>query len=170
MPPILITQNASFDIALGKHKNETHWKNTTMFWSDFVEKLSVTVRTAETYVEYCTATKQRQEEIKNGPAFVGGFVQGGRRKKGNVLHRQLLVLDIDNGVPGIWEEFIFSYSVAGAYYTTHKHCAKAPRLRLVIPLDREVGPDEYGAIGRRIAGVLGIEYFDNTGFEPSRLM
>ena len=39
-----------------------------------------------------------------------------------------------------------------------------------MPLDRAVRPDEYGAISRRIAGVLSIELFDPTTFQSVRLM
>jgi len=55
-------------------------------------------------------------------------------------------------------------------YSTHSHSPKAPRLRLVIPLKRAVTSDEYGAVSRRIAADLGIDFFDDTTYEPHRLM
>lgn len=55
-------------------------------------------------------------------------------------------------------------------YSTHKHTAEKPRLRLIIPILREVTPDEYIAVSRKIAEEIGIEYFDDTTYEPSRLM
>jgi predicted P-loop ATPase len=39
-----------------------------------------------------------------------------------------------------------------------------------MPISREVTPDEYVAISRQVAGVLGIELFDGTTFETNRLM
>jgi putative DNA primase/helicase len=116
--------------------------------------------------------RTRQDEIKDIGGFVGGYLAGGKRTVSSVIHRQLLTLDIDHAKAGaeIWETFSMLYSCAAAVYSTHKHSAEAPRLRLVIPLDRPVLADEYVAIARRIAGNLDIENFDNTGFQPSRLM
>lgn len=158
------------DIATGRSRKETNWKNKEILWSQLVSKLSTTHRTAETYGEYISSKKTRQDEIKDIGGFVGGFLTGGRRKATSVIHRQLLTLDIDYGEPGVWEDFQLCYDNAAAVYSTHKHSPEAPRYRLILPLDRPVFPDEYTAIARRIAGVIGIELFDHTTFEPSRLM
>ena len=55
-------------------------------------------------------------------------------------------------------------------YSTHSHSASNPRIRWVIPLSRPVTPEEYTAIGRRIAADMGIDMFDDTTYEPHRLM
>lgn len=55
-------------------------------------------------------------------------------------------------------------------YSTHKSTPEKPRLRLIIPLSREVTPDEYMAVARKIAEDVGMELFDDTTYEPSRLM
>ena len=55
-------------------------------------------------------------------------------------------------------------------YSTHKHTGENPRLRLIIPLSRNVSPDEYVAVARKVAEDIGIEMFDDTTYEPSRLM
>ena len=39
-----------------------------------------------------------------------------------------------------------------------------------MPLSREVSPDEYVAISRKVAEIIGIELFDNTTFDTNRLM
>ena len=170
MPEIIINHDNTFDIAIGRSRQEVSWKNKEWLWSEFVKKLSDTHRTAESFLEYCAAKKSRQDEIKDVGGFVGGFLTSGRRTKSSVLHRQLITLDIDHGAPGMWEDFEMVYGNAAVCYSTHKHSPDHPRLRLILPLDREVGPDEYQAIARRIAGNLGIENFDHTTFEPSRLM
>jgi putative DNA primase/helicase len=46
----------------------------------------------------------------------------------------------------------------------------APRYRLVIPLTRDISPEEYNAITRYYAAELGIEMFDTCSFTPSQLM
>jgi putative DNA primase/helicase len=165
-----ITYDGSFDLATGRSRKEVNWKNKEYTWADFIERVQTTHRTAETLAEYMSSKKPRQDEIKDVGGFVGGFLSNGRRKTENVVHRQLVTLDIDLGTPGFWEDFTLLYDNAALLYSTHKHSPAAPRLRLIIPLDREVFSDEYVAIARRIAGVLGIEQFDHTTFEPTRLM
>lgn len=165
-----IQHNGTLEIATGRSRREINWKNKEIQWSELIDKLSITHRTAETYNEYQSSKKPRQDEIKDIGGFVGGYLTGGRRKAGSVMHRQLITLDIDAGQPGLWDDFTMMYDCAGLIYSTHKHSIETPRIRLIIPLDRQVMPDEYVAIGRRIAGEMGIEMFDNTGFQPERLM
>lgn len=162
--------DGSFDLATGRSRREINWKNKEWTWSKLINKLSTTHRTPETHAEYMASKKSRQDEIKDIGGFVGGYLTGGRRKVGSVLHRQLITLDIDFGKGDIWDDFTLLYGSGAAVYSTHKHAPEAPRLRLIIPLDRPVMPDEYTAISRRIAGDLGIENFDHTTFQPERLM
>lgn len=168
--PINISYDGSFDIAIGTNRLSRSWKNREWFWSEFLEKIKDTHRTAETMAEYAASLKSRQDEIKDIGGFVGGYITGGRRKKGSILHRQLITLDMDAGVQGIWDDFTLFNGCAAAIYSTHKHTPDRPRLRLLIPLDRPVEADEYQAISRMIAGDLNIEAFDPTTFEPERLM
>lgn len=170
MSHINITHNGTLDLSIGANRHDTHWRNKEMLWSDLVQRLSKEHRTTETHAEYLKASKSRQDEIKDIGGFVGGYLTGGRRKKGAVTQRQLITLDADFASPSLWADFCLQYSCAGLVYSTHKHTPQHPRLRLVIPLSRPVMCDEYIAIGRRIAGDLGIEQFDNTGFQPERLM
>jgi predicted P-loop ATPase len=114
--------------------------------------------------------KTRQDEIKDVGGFVGGYVNNGRRKAENITHRQLITLDIDFAKGDIWDDFAMQYGCAAAIYSTHKHSADNQRLRLIVPLDRPVGTDQYIAIARRLADTLDINTFDDTTYEPSRLM
>ena len=41
---------------------------------------------------------------------------------------------------------------------------------MVIPLAREVSPDEYAALSRLVADVIGMDFFDDSTYEPERLM
>lgn len=158
------------DISVGKSRKELNWKHTKFRWSELVKKVSKTHRTAETFKEYNAAHIDRQGEIKDIGGFVGGLINGGRRKKGSVIYRQLLTLDIDKGTSSFWTEYTLTFGYTAALYTTHKHSPAKPRYRLLIPLTRPVQADEYEAIGRRIAGDLDIDIFDPTTFEFERLM
>ena len=41
---------------------------------------------------------------------------------------------------------------------------------MIIPLSREVTPEEYEAVSRMVAKDIGLKYFDSTTFQPARLM
>lgn len=165
-----IKYDGQLQISIGRHRRETNWKNKEILWSELVEKISTTHRTAETYTAYLASKKDRQDEIKDVGGFVGGYLTGGKRRASSVLNRCLLTLDIDFGKTDFWEDFTLVYGSAAALYSTHKHSEATPRYRLVMPLSREVFPDEYQAIGRKVAGALGIELFDPSTFQPERLM
>jgi hypothetical protein len=40
---------------------------------------------------------------------------------------------------------------------------------MVIPLSREFPPDEYAAVSRLVAEVIGMDFFDDSTYEPERL-
>ena len=162
--------DGKISISVGKHRKDTSWKNKDLYWSEFVDKLSKTHRTPETVKEYAKESKTRQAEIKDIGGFVGGTIAGGRRLKGKVTFRSILTLDLDYAEPGFWDKFTLFYECAACIYSTHKHTPESPRIRLIVPLDREVFADEYEAIARKVAESLGIDEFDDTTYQPERLM
>lgn len=159
------------DIAICQSRRTKTWKNKKMLWVDLVKKLEKTVRTGETYNTYVNSSKEFQSEKKDVGGFVGGYLTGGKRTPvTNILHRQLISLDMDFGTTNAWEDFVLIYGCEAVSYSTHKHAPEAPRLRLLIPLDRPVNIQEYEAIARKIAEDVGMGYFDSTTFQPQRLM
>ncbi len=157
-------------IATGNSRMEKRWNNVEMELDEFINRISHTIRTAETVEQYMKMTKARQDAIKDVGGFVGGRLKGGRRKKDCVEYRTIITLDIDHAVPGVIEQIEMLYNYRCFIYSTHKHTAENPRLRLIIPLTRNVSPDEYVAVARKVAEDIGIEMFDDTTYEPSRLM
>lgn len=145
------------------------WQNKKMTWEDFLDDLREPVRTPETIAEYLAMTKDEQGKIKDVGGFVGGYLIGGRRRKDTVKFRQLVCLDVDHGSVDTWLAFRL-IGFAGAMYSTHKHTPEDPRLRILVPLNRPASPEEYECVARVIAGWLGIDDFDDTTYQPSRLM
>lgn len=161
--------NATLDIAVASTRRATKWQNKRSTWADIVETMRETERTSETIKQYFSYSKDKQDAIKDVGGFVGGYLREGRRKNGHVEHRQIVALDVDFGALEVWEAFAM-LNVAGLMYTTHKHTPENPRLRIVFPLDRKVDADEYEAIARVVADWLGIDNFDDTTYQPTRLM
>lgn len=159
------------DISFGRHRADTNWKPEYLTWEEFIERLKKVRRTSETMAEYNKMSNIARGKIKDGPAYVGGFVRGGRRKKENVDTRSLITLDADHGDDG----FLFACELvlggtAYAIYSTHSHRPNKPKYRLIVPVDRVMSPDEYGAVSRKLSEQIGMDYFDKTTFDVHRLM
>ncbi|MBS4007131.1 MAG: hypothetical protein KGZ45_01720 [Clostridium sp.] len=157
-------------IAVGNSRMDKRWRNKDITWDDFKNTVRVTKRTTETVSEFRKMSRARQDAIKDVGGFVGGALREGKRRNGYVLCRSLLTLDMDYAKPGVWEQIESLHDWACCAYSTHKHTPESPRLRLIIPLSREVSEDEYPALGRMVAKEIGIELFDDTTYEASRLM
>lgn len=157
-------------IATGRSCKEIQWKNKKITWAELVNKLAETTYTAETVAEYKAMNKDDQTRIKDIGGFVGGSLKEGRRKNGFVTSRSIVTLDADFAKPGLWEDIEAQTDYAMAVYSTHKHTPEHPRYRLVIPLSRDVSADEYEAIARKLADDIGMDFFDDTTYEPARMM
>lgn len=164
-----LTFDPEIDIATAHRRFSKKWRNKRIRWRQLVEKCACTVRTGETVKEYMRMSRDEQSSIKDVGGFVGGFLTGGQRKTENVMYRTLATLDIDYGTPDVWDEFTLQYGCAALLYSTHKHTAEAPRYRLVIPFSRQVSPQEYEPLCRRIAEGLGMDLFDSTTYQLPRL-
>ena len=156
-------------IAVAKNRFAKQWKTAELTWDEFSERCSNTVRTDETLEEYRKLPKGQQDNIKDVGGFVGGELNG-TRKKDSVVNRCLLTLDADYADEDFWEQIEMFHNFKCIVYSTHKHTPEHPRLRLIIPLSRPVTADEYIAIARRVAADVGIEQFDDTTYQPHRLM
>ncbi len=157
-------------ISVGNSRTSRAWKIKELSWEDFAVRCSQTIRTAETIQEYRKLPKGQQDNVKDVGGFVGGELRNGIRKKDTVVNRCLLTLDADYADEDFWEQIKMFFDFRCLIYSTHKHTPEHPRLRLIIPLSRPVTADEYTAIARRIAADIGIEQFDDTTYQPHRLM
>lgn len=158
------------DIAVARTRFDKEWKNTTITWRQLVNKLSNTHKTHETVQQYSQMKKDEQDQIKDVGGFVGGTLKDGKRKNGHVNSRSIITLDVDFATPDLWDEIEMLASFAMVCYSTHKHTSKKPRYRLIIPLATKVGPEAYEAVARKLADNIGMDYFDDTTYQPTRLM
>lgn len=172
--PVPVENDGKLIISLGKSRFETSWKNQQMLWSVLLARLKKSIETHETHAEYMKMTKDKQDAIKDIGGFVGGHLKEGHRRNGSVEARQIVTLDADflekdqSLVDLVLEAE--GLNVAFAVYSTHKNSPEKPRQRLIIPMSRMVSADEYEAIARKVAEKVGIEIFDDTTFQPTRLM
>ena len=158
------------DICIGNSRKDKFWKNEEISLEKFIKRISTTIRTSETMEEYNHLPKSKQDDIKDVGGFILGKLKDNKRRKENVLSRSALTLDMDYGSENIVGELKNSLTYRTLIYSTHKHKKSKPRLRLIIPLDRNVSPDEYSAISRMVASEINMDLFDDSTYEASRLM
>ena len=158
------------DICIGNSRKDKFWKNEEISLEKFIKRISTTIRTSETMEEYNHLPKSKQDDIKDVGGFILGKLKDNKRRKENVLSRSALTLDMDYGSENIVGELKNSLIYRTLIYSTHKHKKSKPRLRLIIPLDRNVSPDEYSAISRMVASEINMDLFDDSTYEASRLM
>jgi putative DNA primase/helicase len=141
-----------------------------MTWVAFVEWQRSPRRTSETAAEYAAMTKAERDKAKAGAAYVAGYLTGGKRSKATIKRRSMLTLDADTATAELWEDYCLLVGATALLYSTHSYTEAKPKYRLVLPLSRDVTPDEYQALSMKVAECVGLAYFDATGYQPERLM
>lgn len=157
-------------IAYGNSCYAKKWSNKTTTFDELCERLKNTTYTTETVEEYPKLPKADRDRAKDKGGFVGGQLKDNRRKRENVACRSMLTHDADHADKDFIERFTFGCKYAAALYTTHGHTPEAPRVRIIVPLTRDVTPDEFTAIGRYFAEEWGIDQFDECSYRPQQLM
>ena len=164
------TTRLKINIATAPSRKSAKWRNQSLTWGEFVEKLRDPIRTKETIQEYRNMTKPQRDEVKDVGGYVGGYLEGGSRKRGACVSRSLVTLDADNATDALLDQLELLTDYDTVIYSTHSHRATEPRYRVVIPLAREVTAEEYIPLSLKIAEELGIEAFDPTTYQDTRLM
>lgn len=157
-------------IAYGSSRQAKKWVNKTIQYDDLKERLKVTIRTPESAEEYARMSKTQRDLAKDHGGFVGGALHGGRRKIDTVDLRSMVALDGDRIDPAFLENYEDIAPYTSALYTTHSSTPENPRVRLIFPLTRDVSPEEFVAVSRYLAQMLGIDYFDECSYQPNQLM
>ena len=162
-------------ITVGASRKATDWQPQELRVSELWEKLKIPSRGAETQAEYMALPKSRQDALKDVGGFVAGTISGRRRKASAVTGRDVVTLDLDRVEPGGTGKILAALSGLGCgycVYSTRKHAPAAPRLRVLLPLDRTVTAEEYEPVARKAASYIDptLMPFDPTTFEASRLM
>lgn len=141
-------------------------------WSKLAERLQKFKVTPETFEEYLNAGNDKLA-IKDCGWFIGGPMDPPERRKANLVHRDVLCLDADHldswdvgGLIAHFEDEGYEF----VCHSSHSHSEDEPRLRFVFPFSRPVEPREYEAIARMVAGEAGIDMFDDTTYQVSRVM
>lgn len=170
---IQIGEARKLEIATADSRLAKRWKNDKLAYADFIKRLQVPTKTQETVAEYKRMGQRERGEIKDVGGFVGGYLSGGARKSESVRSRSLITLDMDHifePVDSLWDTISAIFDAEMLVYSTHSHTPDRPRLRMILPLKESVSREEYEPIARYIASEIGINLFDDSTFQASRLM
>ncbi|NLD02742.1 MAG: virulence-associated protein E [Clostridiales bacterium] len=168
-----MTHDREIIISTAGSRQATTWLSQPTSWAGFVQRLSQPIRGQESFGEYMALTKAQQDGRKDVGGFVGGTLRGERRRKGEVLTRDLITLDMDSLPPDGLAQLRHQLAALGcawAVYSTRKHEAHKPRLRVIIPLLAAIPAQQYEPAARMVAKQLGMHWCDPTTFQPERLM
>ena len=157
-------------IAYGASRKALKWSNKTTSFDALKQRLKVTLYTPESAEEYAAMSTAARDQAKDHGGFVAGVLIGGRRKVDTVEKRSMISLDGDRIDVAFLEEYERRMPWTSALYTTHSSTSEKPRARIVIPLTRDVTPDEFAAVSRYVAQMLGIDFFDECSYLTNQLM
>ena len=154
----------------GSSRQAATWHPTQMTLEELWDRLEKPLRTPETTAQYHKMKKGEKDAIKDKGGFLAGTLKGSRRRKNEVVSRSMITLDCDKLNPAFFDEYEFLNRYLSIVYTTHTHLPELPRARLLVPLTRDVTPEEFNAIARYLADEIGMEMVDPCSFEINQLM
>lgn len=158
-------------IAYGNSRTAKFWSNKTIKFDELCDRLCNPIYTSESAEEYPKLPKGQRDDIKDKGGFVAGHLSDNRRQANKVVCRSMLVYDLDSIEQDFLKDISAKISNKGCYYTTHSHTAEKPRARMIIPVTRDMTPDEFNAAARYYAQDNGfISMLDPCSFSPHQLM
>ena len=69
-----------YNISVGRSRTETAWMPKATTWEALKTRLNHNKRTAESVADYRAMTRTQKGKVKDIGGFVGGTINGGRRK------------------------------------------------------------------------------------------
>lgn len=167
-------KNRELKISTAPSKTSARWTNQLTTLQDLTARAYEPIVVDCTVAEYEKLPKGERDKRKDVGGFVGGHLKNGRRRKGHVLARSFVTLDLDNLPTDVNLAKVLADTLPYAWlaHTTLSHTPDNPRWRVWVWLTRDITADEYGAVARRIAQDInpGLAWFDPSTFEPERLM
>lgn len=164
----MISPDHQLDIFTAPQRDSRHWKPGTITWAELLQWMEhpATTKACGNYVlgTFVKSTVQHPTPKDAGPCT------NYHRTKTAVRTRCALTLDVDHPDDGFEAELELLLPYAALVHTTHSSTKRAPRYRVIIPLDRPVAPDEYHAAATVVMQLLGEHQFDPGSVQPERYM
>lgn len=163
-------------ISRGKPSSLAKSKNETLTFSALAKLFEQPFVTPEKFHQYKKASDQEQRRLKgiNG-WFIRCKIEGGRRNRNSVMPSQLITLDLDYATPEFVDLVLKGKVLPGVAYIVHSsrsHTPEKPRLRMVIPLHKNLPAEGYSRVSRIVAQSVDpeMEVVDPVSFRPAQMM
>ena len=151
-------------IATAPARRSKHWKQTEVEWDD-VLAWTWNVSDKKEAGNYLFGTLRPTTETHDGKTCTAIH-----RNNSAVVTRSALALDVDHPDPGFMDNLVLLSTFKFLAHTTYSSTTVEPRYRILVPLSREVTPDEYTHIARAFAQRWGADQFDASCFRPAQYM
>lgn len=141
----------TYAAAIAPNKDSRKWESTELTFEELAE------------------WAENPDDHKECGNYLMGTLRGNRRTKNTIVSRSAVQLDADSATEETWDA-ISDLHVKGIVHTTFSSAPDDLRLRVILPLDREVTPDEYVHIVAVLLDRLGKDAFDPGSLQPERYM
>lgn len=162
----------SLVITTGKTRLSPRIKMGRVAWPKLAQRLCKFTKVKHTYDEFLSYNLEKQSSIKDIGYFIGGQFSANVRDRDGLTGRDLITLDVDH-LPS-WDLDLLEETYGDLEFVVHSTLKHDPegmcRLRLAFPTARRVTPNEYEPLARKLAERLGLDIFDDTTFQCSRIM
>ena len=138
-----------------------HWKNQELTWKQFITPFKTPKRdtfTSEEYAALSGPERTKRKEIYG--AFFAGVLSGPQKTKENVVSRSMITLDFDDNAEDLLEKARDLIKVKAVVHSTRSHTPEEPRYRIIVPLKRDVTPDEFVVLTEKFAAQFDISIDD----------
>ena len=157
----------TYAFATGAGLRTVHWKqHEPLSWEGFVSWMGLDdPADRKECGGYVAGELQETVGHQGSPKCVGLH-----RNSRAVAVRSIATLDVDSASQAFVADAALELGCGTAMYTTWSHTPEKPRWRLLLPLSRDVKPDDYRLLVGALMAELGVEQFDKGSQEPERLM
>ena len=118
---------------------------------------------------YFVAKAENPADHKECGGWLGGTLRGRRRTAASVVARSVAALDYDQPPAGAWER-AEELGVQALIHSTYSSTEEDLRFRAIVPLDRDVTPEEYPRVIAALAARIGSDGLDAGSYQPERFM
>lgn len=146
-----------FDVAFVKPKKLGTCVIKSLSFHEFAQEIKSRLLrdTRYTAAQYLKLSTDDQLEAKDIGSYCPGYFRDGKRRADHLKSRSMITFDLDSMTPEQYDYFMSGKSRIWDYpflaHSTRKHTEDKPRLRIVVPCEDKMTPEEYEAASRHLA-------------------
>lgn len=166
--------------AEGKGTNFGKARNVVGTWRKFCAMLENPTKTKERRKQFDAMSKEEQDDLKSVDGWImAAPVSGGKRTRSTIETRDLISLDYDYMTTGMLAKLEAELTPLSIYefvaHSSRRHTPEKPRIRIYMPLKRDINKDEFASLSRIVAFIMEgkktpMTQVDKVSFRPAQMM